>query len=256
MVIEKVYVSNVITNYSLVESLFTDILFQHGVDKIYFYGVTGNRKPFVEYIPVKNDKTFGFPVDRPELYEPLQMIEIGSKVNAHVDMDYIRYRRHLDEMYEWADNDEERSIVSRVIGMFEPNETVSVPILDVMAFKVEITKKTLSEKISDIESLYKFLYDTKSYKKYRTLMYSMGTFSKLTELKDNAREMDESLKDVIAVADELFKPIGVTLKITKALAYMLINRQERKFNPLLLNLEPFRTKAALKALSQLRLSWK
>ena len=137
--------------------------------------------------------------------------------------------------------------------MFEPNEIISVPILDVMAVKVEITKKTLSEKISDVENLYKFLSGSKPYKKYRSLMYKMGTVVKLDDATENTQEMSDTLKDVIDVAGELSKPIGIALKAMKVLAYFLVNRKEKKFNPLLLNLETFRTQAALSALSRVRI---
>lgn len=253
---EKILVSNVLTKYNLVKPLFVDILFQHGIDKVYFYGIEGSDSEFVRHIPKDEHKTYGFPADKPELYEPLQMIELGSKYNAHVDIDYERYRGHLDQMYEWADTEKERQIVSRIIGMFEPNEIINVPILDVTAVKVEITKKSLSEKISDVENLYKFLSASKPYKKYRSLMYKMGTLAKIKDVKENTEEMDDTLKDVIDVAGELSKPVGVALKTIKALAYFLINRKEKKFNPLLLNLEPFRAQAALSALSRVRIGGK
>ena len=249
---ERILVSNVITKYNLVKPLFVDILFQHGIDKIYFYGIEGSDNEFVHHVS-KSSKTFGFPSDRPELYEPLQMIELGAKYNAHVDLDYERYRGDLDQWYEWADTDKERNIVSRIIGMFEPNEVISVPILDVTAVKVEVTKKTLSEKISDVENLYNYLGGSKPYKKYRSLMYKMGTVAKLDDATEKTEEMSDTLKDVIDVAGELSKPIGIALKAVKVLAYFLVNRKEKKFNPLLLNLETFRTQAALSALSRVRI---
>ena len=57
---EKLLVSNVLTKYNLAKSVFVDILFQHGIDKVYFYGIQGSDNEFVRHIPKDKDKTYGF----------------------------------------------------------------------------------------------------------------------------------------------------------------------------------------------------
>src|SRR5436305_6769161 len=137
---DHIYVASVITKYDIARSLFSDILFQHGIDKIYYYGRTpdaGDEGELVRYIDRKTtsiDQLIG----RQELCDPVHMVELACDLKSHIDLDYGRYFRELEEAYSRSTDDAQRRVLSRTIGLFKPYSLLEVPILDAPSLRVEM----------------------------------------------------------------------------------------------------------------------
>jgi len=256
---ENIQISNIITQYDISISLFTDILFQHGIDKIYYYGTdrSNDECEFIHYIPSKTD-TFGLSEKKNQIYEPLHMVNIGCNVNAHVDLNYEDYFKELERQYTSSSDENERKIISRIIGLFNPYSILEIPVLDIESLKVHINKKTMRDKIIDLQRLYRDLTGLKTYKEYQRSMFIIGKISNADDLRKHIKKMDEILNEIISIASNLSKPIAGFLKITKTIGYALLdkNKASDKFNPLILNLERFHKQASLRALGKMRIESK
>lgn len=252
---QNIQISNIITKYDISRDMFTDILFQHGVDRIFFYGVDtsyGNKNKFIHYLPSQNN-TFGLSFEKRELYEPLNMIELGCEFNAHVDLNFSKYSKRLQDEYLITHDESKKRILSRIIGIFQPYSIVEIPVLDVNAHKVEINTKGLKEKIADIDKYYEYILTLRNYQEYRKSMFEMGKIANWDKLKKHVKQMDEMLKDLVSVVGEFSKTVSAFLKITKSIGYILLDKDkiEDKFNPLLINLECFHRQASLSALDKI-----
>ena len=97
-----IYVSNIISGYNIARSYYTDILFQHGVDKIFYYGnALGDDDKdcsFIYYLPKQNG-TFGLHKNDYQLYDPINIVNLGCEIYAHVDLNYDYYMTILNEKY-------------------------------------------------------------------------------------------------------------------------------------------------------------
>lgn len=251
----KIFVSNIITNYSIARDNYTDILFQHGIDKIYYYGIEGSCNDeckFIHYIP-KNIETFGLPLEKNVIYDSVNMINIGCDLNAHVDLNYEKYFQLLKTAYDNVSSDNEKRVISRIIGLFQPYTRISVPVLNVNSIRAEITSRSLAEKIEDLNILVQKLKETRSYIEYQHLMSDIGRLESLSKIENHKNTMKEILEELISYANSISKSVGILLKIIFTTVYFLIDkkREEKEFNPLLLNMESFHKQAAISALDRI-----
>jgi nucleoside phosphorylase len=250
----EIFVSSIITNYSIARNNYTDILFQHGIDKIYYYGVEGsyNECNFIHYLP-KNINTFGLALEKNVIYDPINMIKIGCDINAHVDLNYEKYFQLLRRTYDNLSNDNEKILISRIIGLFQPYARITVPVLNVNSIRAGMTTRSLPERIEDLNILIQQLQKTQIYREYQNSFSDIGKLKNLSEVEYHKNIMKEILEELILYANSISNSVSVFLKIIFTTVYFLISKkkEEKEFNPLLLNMEPFHKQAAISALDRI-----
>lgn len=251
-----IYVSNIISGYNIARSYYTDILFQHGVDKIFYYGNAlgddDKNCSFIYYLPKQNG-TFGLHKNDYQLYDPINIVNLGCEIYAHVDLNYDYYMTILNEKYKKTFNIDEKKIVSRIIGLFKPYKIVEVPVLNVNSVKTNILSKNLKKKILDLNKFIEEIKNTSSYKHYQYSLAKIGKSENLPATYNQIEERKKILGDLISTAKTISKSLGSLLKIMEVVAYYLDDkrRQKNEFNPLLLNMDFYHTQAAVSALDSI-----
>jgi len=84
--------------------------------------------------------------------------------------------------------------------MFKPYIIIEIPVLDVKSLRVEITTKTLKEKLADLNRLYEYLARLNAYQQYQK--------SNSNEIKKYLRKSEEILKEVILFVGDFSKTLG------------------------------------------------
>lgn len=253
----NIHVSCIITNYNIARPSYTDILFQHGIERIFYYGHSigdDASSSFIYYMPKRND-TFGLPDSDYQVYDPINMINIGCEICSHVDLNYNYYMKELRDKYRLSITNNERKIISRIIGLFEPYKTFEIPVLNVDSVQTEIINKNLKEKIQDLNQFIEEIKQSSSYMEYQHSLTKIGELESYSNLNRKIEERKKILSDLISTAKSISKTLGNLLKIMEVVAYFLDDkrRKENSFNPLLLNMDAYHTQAALSALDSIRI---
>lgn len=240
-------VAALITGYNISPATYTDILFQHGIDKIYYYGTTTPTviDGFVSLIP-EISESFGLPSNKKSLYKPLQMIKKGCEINAHVDLNFEQFFSELSSAYRCSSNDTERTIISKIIGTLKPYEIIELPVFDTNSMRISAHRKPLNERIDEIALLCKHLENLELYREYKGIRTLISTSSSRDYINNMLARMEEILNTLISCAEEFSKPLSMLLKITKATAYFSLDNKNQ-FNPLLVNLDILQKEASLRA---------
>ena len=92
--------------------------------------------------------------------------------------------------------------------MFKPYSIIKIPVLDVKSLRVEITTKTLKEKLADLNRLYEYLARLNAYQQYQKSMFEIGKKSNSNEIKKYLRKSEEILKEVILFVGDFSKTLG------------------------------------------------
>ncbi|MBC2696577.1 MAG: hypothetical protein HF982_15135 [Desulfobacteraceae bacterium] len=251
------HVSCIITNYNIARPSYTDILFQHGIDRICYYGHSiGDdvSSSFIQYIKKRSD-TFGLSDSDFKIYDPINMINIGCEIFSHVDLNYNYFIGELREKYNQSVADIERKIISRIIGLFEPYQIVRIPVLNVKSVQTEVIGKNLKEKIKDLNQFIGEIKQSPSYIDYQHSLTKIGELKTFSKINKNIEERKKILSNLISTAKSISLTLGNLLRVIEVVAYFLDDkrRQENSFNPLLLDLDAYHTQAALSALDSTRI---
>ncbi len=250
------YVSSIITSYNIARPSFTDILFQHGVDKICYYGHSigdDTSCSFIHYIPKRRGDSLGLPNYEEKIYDPINMINIGCEIYSHVDLNYNYYVDILKDKYRQSINTNEKAIISRIIGLFEPYKKIDVPVLNIESIQTEIVRRNLKEKIQDLNQFIQEIKQSPVYTDYKHSLTKIGELEKYSDMAKQIEERKKILSDLISTAKSISSTLGNLLKIMEIVAYFFDDkkRNENLFNPLLLNMDVYHTQAALSAIDSI-----
>jgi hypothetical protein len=179
------------------------------------------------------------------------MIEVACSKQAHVDLDYLAYFRHLHLAWEQRKGTPQGAILARIIGMFQPYEEITIPVLNIAAIKQ--TDGNLSVRIEELRSVTEALAKTPSYRNYAETVYRLGESEASSEIANHRQRMEQSLDELIEITRDFSRSIAAILKITQVVAYIICGQHRRtdRFNPLLINLAPYHQQAALSALDRI-----
>jgi hypothetical protein len=250
-----IYISSIVTNYNIARNLYIDILFQHGIDIIYYYGSSssdGLKCSFVHYLE-KREETFGFSQNEHQIFDPLNMIDIGCELFSHVDLNYEYYQNTLKTLYKKSNSNSEKKILSRIIGIFEPYIMAKLPIFDVDAIRTEIIKKNLKAKLSDLSKFVEEIKETPPFIDYKNSYRKLGEIDSYKILQNQMENRKKIMCDLVSHANSISKTLGSFLSVVEIAVYFWGDkkRKKRRYNPLLINMDIYHQQAAISALDRI-----